>query len=362
MADFEVREVFTAAKLGMRLGWNEARGCAIVEEAPAARRHLRRLRLASINGGAVARITTEAAWAKMIISLKERPVTLGFEPVEFSAEALRRAIAAEAAEGDGADALGKVAARLGVELEAVRPYATKVAETIGWLRGEEVRLGSPRSVASSPRSHVLLGYDSDDSAALDASFAEELAALADAGRDVAASGDRFAKTSLLVDAGSEAFRRRCAALHARYVGRQFVDYLAAGGGQDLARVASVEFDADAASPAFVLSARLADTGASRCYHICKAVDDMIDDFRCLETRPAGTDVNKGPPERCGCSLRTMGAAMKSCTSPASANCRSFVSSLVLTMTVRERSGSAFCTISLVAPCFQSMVSSTQRMM
>ena len=65
---------------------------------------------------------------------------------------------------------------------------------------------------------------------------------------------------------------------------------------------------------------------------------------------------------CGDSRSTIEAETKSATSFGVPNCGSFVSSFVLTMTVLLRSGSAFCTTSRVVPCFQSMVSSTQRMM
>ena len=80
------------------------------------------------------------------------------------------------------------------------------------------------------------------------------------------------------------------------------------------------------------------------------------------TRPLGTLVKKGPPSMWGKRRCTRGARRKSSKSSASENCGSFVSSLVVTRTVRVSSGSACMTTLRVVACFQSMVSSTQRIM
>ena len=173
---------------------------------------------------------------------------------------------------------------------ATPPPRPPAAETDSETRGRSARRAEDapgsdaRSRSRSPRAG---GSDSEDSTALDESFAPAMEALvAEPAHATLAAAPRRGDRADALSERSERFRRRRAALRSRYVDRRFVDYAA---GSATLRVVDVEYDHGRAT--FVLLA--SDGGAPRAYDVTRAVDDMVDDFRCLETRPAGTAV---PPE------------------------------------------------------------------
>ena len=115
----------------------------------------------------------------------------------------------------------------------------------------------------------------------------------------------------------------------------------------------------AACPILVEICVLSTVSASR--RACTKASFVLNSLL-MPTLPHGTLVKKGPPSMWGKSRLMSGARRKSSRSSASLNCGSFVSSLVVTRTVRVSSGSACITTLRVVACFQSVVSSTHRMM